>query len=291
MYVFADDQTKMISGNKSTALLNFDVSSMPNHENVTTAQLRLYRRKSQTESDSNSTLPIDLYRVIIYQVLKPATENCPASLRLLDSRQVSVGSSGWETFDVLSAVRHWAVRPKERFGLQIHTFQENGRQPKHSVLILSKNQDDRNLNEDEWNEVRPLLVSYNHDGQEYKKRRQKRAAVASPTAARSKKDFCRRRPLYVNFADVTWDAWIVAPPGYEAYYCQGVCPFPIDYHLNTTNHAVVQTLVHHVNPNAVPGVCCVPTSLKPIRMLYLDANDQTVLKNYPSMVVEGCGCR
>lgn len=292
MCVFADEQTKRISRNESSIVITFDLSSMPGHENVTTAQLRLHRRQGQKKTDSPSSLSINVYRVNIYQVLKPATATRPASLRLLDSRRVDVEKSGWETFDVLSAVRHWTARPEESFGIQIHTLREDGQHTNHSALVFLKEQADRTLNDDEWNDLRPLLVAYNHDGKEYKKRRQKRRAPAiSPTPARPKKNFCRRHPLYVNFVDVNWDEWIVAPSGYDAYFCQGVCPFPIDAHLNTTNHAVVQTLVHNVNPRAVPGVCCVPTTLKPISMLYLNVDEKAVLRNYPSMVVEGCGCR
>jgi len=85
--------------------------------------------------------------------------------------------------------------------------------------------------------------------------------------------------------------WIVAPDGYNAYYCQGDCNFPLAHHLNSTNHAIVQTLVNSVDPTAVPKACCVPTELSAISMLYLDEWDKVVLKNYQDMVVEACGCR
>lgn len=35
-------------------------------------------------------------------------------------------------------------------------------------------------------------------------------------------DCCRER-LYVNFADIEWDDWIIYPPGYHAYFCRGSC--------------------------------------------------------------------
>ena len=79
---------------------------------------------------------------------------------------------------------------------------------------------------------------------------------------------------YVDFAEVGWNDWIVAPPGYNAQFCHGDCPFPLA-----------------VDPSAVPRSCCVPTELSPISMLYLDEYEKVVLKNYENMVVEGCGCR
>nr|6OML_X Chain X, Bone morphogenetic protein 2 and Bone morphogenetic protein 6 [Homo sapiens]6OML_Y Chain Y, Bone morphogenetic protein 2 and Bone morphogenetic protein 6 [Homo sapiens] len=105
------------------------------------------------------------------------------------------------------------------------------------------------------------------------------------------KSSCKRHPLYVDFSDVGWNDWIVAPPGYHAFYCDGECSFPLNAHMNATNHAIVQTLVHLMNPEYVPKPCCAPTELSAISMLYLDENEKVVLKNYQDMVVEGCGCR
>nr|WND63735.1 bone morphogenetic protein 2 [Sinonovacula constricta] len=104
-------------------------------------------------------------------------------------------------------------------------------------------------------------------------------------------NLCGRKPLYVDFTDVGWNDWIVAPHGYEAYYCEGNCPFPLADNMNTTNHAIVQTLVNSVDPRAAPTACCVPTSLSSISMLYLDENNKVMLKQYDEMKVEGCGCR
>jgi hypothetical protein len=106
-----------------------------------------------------------------------------------------------------------------------------------------------------------------------------------------RRENCRRHSLYVDFKDVGWSDWIVAPPGYQGYFCQGQCVFPLAQQLNSTNHAIVQTLVNSVNPSLMPKACCVPTELSPISMLYVDEYDKVVLKNYQDMVVEGCGCR
>lgn len=97
--------------------------------------------------------------------------------------------------------------------------------------------------------------------------------------------------MYVDFTDVGWNDWIVAPPGYDAFYCAGDCIFPLADHMNTTNHAIVQTLVNSATPSVVPRACCVPTLLNSISMLYLDEENKVVLKNYQDMAVLGCGCR
>lgn len=102
---------------------------------------------------------------------------------------------------------------------------------------------------------------------------------------------CQRKEMYVDFREIGWADWIIAPSGYSAYYCDGICPFPISDHLNTTNHAIIQTLVHSLEPRKAAPPCCVPTHLTPISMLYYDNHNNVVLKQYEDMVVGSCGCR
>ncbi|XP_054651144.1 bone morphogenetic protein 16 [Dunckerocampus dactyliophorus] len=120
--------------------------------------------------------------------------------------------------------------------------------------------------------------------------RVKRNGRRATKLKRLSRNRCRRHPLYVDFNDVGWHKWIIAPSGYDAFFCLGECRFPLADHMNSSSHAMVQTLVNSVN-GAVPRACCVPTSLSPIALLYLDPQDRVVLKNYQDMVVEGCGCR
>ncbi|KAK2589068.1 hypothetical protein KPH14_001903 [Odynerus spinipes] len=117
---------------------------------------------------------------------------------------------------------------------------------------------------------------------------------------RRRRNSCRRRPLYVDFALIAYDEWVVAPPGYEAYQCAGKCYYPFGDHLSPTKHAIVQTLVHGalqgtegVNGNKPVGrACCVPTRLAPTSLLYLDASGTlTYQYGYEDMVVAECGCR
>ncbi|MEE6487864.1 hypothetical protein FKM82_015063 [Ascaphus truei] len=104
-------------------------------------------------------------------------------------------------------------------------------------------------------------------------------------------NICRRRRLYIDFRDVGWQNWIIAPRGYLANYCYGECPFPLTEILNGTNHAILQTLVHSMEPEDTPQPCCVAVKLSPISMLYYDNNDNVVLRHYEDMVVDECGCR
>ncbi|XP_042197893.1 bone morphogenetic protein 7-like isoform X2 [Callorhinchus milii] len=101
---------------------------------------------------------------------------------------------------------------------------------------------------------------------------------------------CMKRELYVSFRDLGWQDWIIAPEGYAAYYCEGECSFPLNSYMNATNHAIVQTLVHLINPEKVPKPCCAPTQLNAISVLYFDDSSNVILKKYRNMVVRACGC-
>ncbi|XP_011647076.2 bone morphogenetic protein 5-like [Pogonomyrmex barbatus] len=101
---------------------------------------------------------------------------------------------------------------------------------------------------------------------------------------------CKIQTLYVSFRDLQWQDWIIAPDGYDAYYCSGECNFPLNAHMNATNHAIVQTLVHLVSPGKVPKPCCAPTKLSAISVLYFLDESNVILKKYKNMVVKSCGC-
>lgn len=38
---------------------------------------------------------------------------------------------------------------------------------------------------------------------------------------------CSRRNLRVDFADIGWSEWVIAPRAFDAYYCAGTCGFPM----------------------------------------------------------------
>ncbi|KAK5613640.1 hypothetical protein CRENBAI_018499 [Crenichthys baileyi] len=103
---------------------------------------------------------------------------------------------------------------------------------------------------------------------------------------------CTRRYLRVDFADIGWSEWVVAPKSFDAYYCAGTCGFPIPKLAHPSNHATIQSIVRAVG--IIPGVpepCCVPDQMSPLSVLFLDPDRNMVLKVYPGMSVDTCGCR
>nr|UWM22940.1 bone morphogenetic protein 2 [Solen grandis] len=307
------------------ARLWFNTTHIPLDETLTDAELRVYIERNAThEPDSNAVIR---HKLQVYEIMKPVSKHAEPISRLIDVQDVIVQNSSWVSLDVHPAVLKWKKKPRQNHGLEVRLV-SNKNSPSTSPLKHVRLRRSAQLEEREWNLQRPLLVIYSDDGKssrtkrsteekrsrkkrrkkcekgkkgkkcrkERKKRKNKRDKkndTKNPPGRRRKghNDLCRRKPLYVDFKDVGWNDWIVAPHGYDAYFCEGKCEFPLSDNMNTTNHAIVQTLANSVDARAAPTACCVPTSLSSISMLYLDENHKVMLKQYDDMKVEGCGCR
>lgn len=295
---------------KTTQQFYFNLTSIPDEELITSAELRIYRdqvmgaatpyNNSRNSSTTDSAKVGSSHRINIYEIFGvPATHSGEPLVRLLDTRLVQDSLSRWESFDISTAISRWTSGKGHNHGFMVEVLhpvetemdgEHAQRRNRHVRVSRSVHQDQ---DQDSWPQARPLLVTYGHDGRGdsvLHTREKRQAALRKQRRKHQHKASCKRHALYVDFSDVGWNEWIVAPPGYHAFYCHGECPFPLADHLNSTNHAIVQTLVNSVNSN-IPRACCVPTDLSPISLLYLDEYEKVILKNYQDMVVEGCGCR
>nr|CAD7196659.1 unnamed protein product [Timema douglasi] len=233
-------------------------------------------------------------QILVHDIVRPGVRGGRAAiLRLIDSRVVKAREGDAVLLDVVPAVRRWLENPRGNHGLLVEVRPTTQGRDLHRHVRLRRSAEET---EEQWASQQPVLFAYTDDGKnswssaEDMSRRYKRATYERKHRTKER-EHCRRHSLYVDFADVGWNDWIVAPPGYEAFYCHGDCPFPLSDHHNSTNHAIVQTLVNSMKPSMAPKACCVPTELIPISMLYLDDNEKVVLKNYQEMAVLGCGCR
>uniref|UniRef100_A0A669BCK7 Growth differentiation factor 5 n=1 Tax=Oreochromis niloticus TaxID=8128 RepID=A0A669BCK7_ORENI len=214
-------------------------------------------------------------------------------------------SSTWEVFDVwkvfrgiktqkgqhsqelcfeLEALEHGGGRPMD---LRALGFARHGRTNKEKAFFLAFGKSKkRDLF---YKEIKARSGHDNKTVYEYLfTQRRMRRAPHQTVKARLR---CHRRRLHVNFKEMGWDDWIIAPLEYDAYHCDGACDFPIRSHLEPTNHAIIQTLINSMDPESTPPTCCVPTRLSPISILYIDSANNVVYKQYEDMVVESCGCR
>ncbi|KAJ6665880.1 hypothetical protein lerEdw1_001352, partial [Lerista edwardsae] len=225
-----------------------------------------------------------------------------ADLFLLDTRRAQAFDIGWLVFDITVTSNHWVINPQNNLGLQLCAEMADGR----SINVKSAGLIGRHGPQSK----QPFMVAFFKASEvlfrsvraaNNKKKNQNRNKSSSPQDSSrvpsvadyntsEQKQACKKHELYVSFRDLGWQDWIIAPEGYAAFYCDGECSFPLNAHMNATNHAIVQTLVHLMFPDHVPKPCCAPTKLNAISVLYFDDSSNVILKKYRNMVVRSCGC-
>ncbi|KAM9574009.1 growth/differentiation factor 6 [Guaruba guarouba] len=274
----------------------FDVSTLSETEELVGAELRLFRRASRARRPPAAQLHMQLF---------PCLSSRPLDSRSLDPRAAL--AADWEVFDVRQGLRE--QRPSKGLCLELRASAGSGpprwldlrglgfgRRPRppqeRALLVVFTRARRRSL----LGELRAELGAPQPPAAARRPppRRQRRTAFASRHGKRHGKKSrlrCSKKPLHVNFKELGWDDWIIAPLEYEAHHCEGVCDFPLRSHLEPTNHAIIQTLMNSMDPGSTPPSCCVPTKLTPISILYIDAGNNVVYKQYEDMVVESCGCR
>ncbi|CAL8347746.1 unnamed protein product [Lota lota] len=345
--------------------LLFNVS-VPRHERVTAAELRLY---ALVQNDRRLYRGVDR-RVTVYErgppdegaggppLTRGDSFEAPPGVRgrrpapvELASRQVYGVDGGWEAFDLTAAVQRWRrsesgtthrlevhianLAPEEGNGpegavsrsdltpppegdMTIDTSPEEKHKPLLIVFSNDQSGDDRQdrheLNEMIDHETSDLVLQRDHpelglgspwgegqreDGDDepgeedlIQTRSNRIYDTTSRIRRNAKGNYCRKRSLFVEFKDIGWDSWILAPTGYDAFECSGVCTYPLTKHVTPTKHAIVQTLININSPQKAAEACCVPTKLEPISLLYLDDTGVVTYKyKYEGMVVAECGCR
>lgn len=310
LFIFADEKEHLVQtkscGHGNCVRYWFNVTNIPNEEQLTAAEFRLFIDRDNSALNSVENTKLRRFKAEIYEIMKPEQGNSEAITRLIDVKHIhSKNDSVWTSLDAHPAVLKWKKSSESNHGIEIrilpHTTHPSNLPLNHVRLRRSTS-----LAEKEWHAQRPILVTYTDDKRQVRTKRETNVSKSKQSKKRKRKQRknkkgkrrrrkfkkrCKRKPLYVDFAAVGWTDWIYAPPGYKAYYCQGECEFPYPEFMNATNHAIVQDLVNSINPRKVPKPCCVPTDLSPIPLLYVDEFDQVLLKTYQNMKVEGCGCR
>ncbi|XP_068120009.1 growth/differentiation factor 5 [Hyperolius riggenbachi] len=273
----------------------FDINALEK-DGLLGAELRILRKRS---TDAKVQLSNKFSQIKLYV--------CPANKRpatLLDSRSLSnIDTPKWEVFDIWKLFKNFKNSAQLCFELEVLDkgkpldlktvgFNRTGRPTNEKALFLVFG---RTKKRDLFfNEIKARSGQDDKTVYEYlfNQRRKRRAPfLARKRPNKNSKARCSKKPLHVNFKDMGWDDWIIAPLEYEAYHCEGLCEFPLRSHLEPTNHAVIQTLMNSMDPESTPPTCCVPTRLSPISILYIDSANNVVYKQYEDMVVESCGCR
>ncbi|XP_018611584.1 bone morphogenetic protein 7-like [Scleropages formosus] len=289
------DHDKEISTFPHYREYRFNLSNIPKGDVLTAAEFRIYKDFVHGYPENET------FHVSIFQVLQEQPDRELDSL-LVDLRLTWATEEGWLVFDITSTVTQWILHPEQNLGLQLIVETSDGHSANPGTAGLW---DGRGIQSKQ-----PFVVAFFKAAQvqtrstrstgprqrgparskSSKGQQALRFTSSSGNSSTDQKQACKKHELFVSFQDLGWQDWIIAPEGYAAYYCDGECAFPLNSYMNATNHAIVQTLVHFINPEVVPRPCCAPTQLHAISVLYFDDSSNVILKKYRNMVVRACGC-
>ncbi|NWW91435.1 BMP8B protein, partial [Rhynochetos jubatus] len=273
----------------------FDLTQVPTGEAVTAAEFRIYKARGVTHH-ANNTLHVSVYEIAAEHA------NRESDLFLLDVQDLRAGTEGWLVFDVTAASSHWLVDRKYNLGLRLYVETEDGHSvdPGSAGLLGRRGPRSKQPFMVTFFRASPSPPRVTRAAKSPRRRQPKKTndlphpnklpGIFDDVHAADGRQVCRRHELYVSFQDLGWLDWVIAPQGYSAYYCEGECAFPLDSCMNATNHAILQSLVHLMKPEAVPKACCAPTKLSATSVLYYDSNNNVILKKHRNMVVKSCGC-
>lgn len=183
--------------------------------------------------------------------------------------------NGWLKFDLTNTVRRWLwwKSRSSMLGLRI------------SCKTCGMDIEEIPVSNDPGE--KPFIVINFNTAEQHK--RTKKNGVCEPNSPQ-----CCKQPFYVNFTDIGWDDWIIAPEGYWANFCNGSC---IDDRTSKYNHYVniIQMLrnksllssswLRDLTP------CCSPKKLIAMSLLYTTSAGNIIVNTLPNMIVESCGCK
>ncbi|KAK2870634.1 hypothetical protein Q8A67_023161 [Cirrhinus molitorella] len=297
-----------ISKRLRTHRLLFNIS-VPQQERIVSAELRLHML---LKTDARQRTGAG-WKVSVFDAHRdgrcgtPEDESDP-----LATKHVRRKNSGWEVFDLTKAVQHWKKmntgNPKLEIRIEnLHALKNANEWPvvdldvdrdpdgKHEPALVVFSDDSSESHREGRSEPSRLSQRRTDEERDETPSTQTRSNLIDdgPRVRRSAKtEDCRKAEMYVDFKDIGWDSFILAPAGYQAFTCRGACNFPLAREVTPTRHATIQTLLNLKSPQRAAQACCVPTELKPISLLYENENGVVVLNNkYEGMVVKECGCR
>lgn len=202
----------------------------------------------------------------------------------ISEKMVDARRSGWHTFDVTRSVQALldSGQPSLRLRVSCSPCVDGGLSPilapAGAVRVGQRDQSHR-----------PFLMVVLRSREDPAQRRVKRGLECD-----GKVHVCCKRQFYVNFRDIGWSDWIIAPSGYHANYCEGDCPnhmaslgaSSLSFHSAVINHYRMRGYGPFQNMRS----CCVPTRLRAMSMLYYNEEQKIIKKDIHNMIVEECGC-
>ncbi|XP_029385351.1 inhibin subunit beta Aa isoform X2 [Echeneis naucrates] len=208
---------------------------------------------------------------------------------LLAEKAVDTRRSGWHTFPVSAAVQA-LLESTESTTLSLRVSCPLCADASATLILVSGGSETSQRTNQREQSHRPFLMAVVRQGDSSDSRRRKKRGLECDGKVR----VCCKRQFYVNFKDIGWNDWIIAPPGYHANYCEGECPSHVASITGSTLSFHSTVISHYrmrgYSPFQNLRSCCVPTRLRAMSMLYYNEEQKIIKKDIQNMIVEECGC-
>ncbi|XP_049912461.1 inhibin subunit beta Aa [Epinephelus moara] len=285
----AQETTEIITfaeAGDSQGMVNFVLSKEGSDLSlVEQANVWLFLRLAKTNR-SRAKVTIRLFQ---QRRLPNGRSSLPQDDILLAEKTVDTRRSGWHTFPVSAAVQA-LLESAESTTLSLRVScllcADAGAT---LVLVSSGSETSQRANQREQSHRPFLMAVVRQEDTSDSRRRRKRGLECD-----GKVRVCCKRQFYVNFKDIGWNDWIIAPPGYHANYCEGECPSHVASITGSTLSFHSTVISHYrmrgYSPFQNLRSCCVPTRLRAMSMLYYNEEQKIIKKDIQNMIVEECGC-
>ncbi|XP_042569991.1 inhibin beta A chain-like [Cyprinus carpio] len=215
--------------------------------------------------------------VTIRLLLQQSTEE-----KVLAEKSVDTRRSGWHTFPISASVQELLQHGGSTLRLRVSC--PLCADARATPVLVTPGGGEREQSH------RPFLMAVVRQMDDLSQRRRRKRGLECDGKVR----VCCKRQFYVNFKDIGWNDWIIAPSGYHANYCEGDCPSHVasitgnslSFHSTVINHYRMRGYSPFTNIKS----CCVPTRLRAMSMLYYNEEQKIVKKDIQNMIVEECGC-
>lgn len=104
---------------------------------------------------------------------------------------------------------------------------------------------------------------------------------------------CCRRKVKVDFNELGWDHWVVAPQSFDSYYCIGRCTHFGGFASEDTEGASFYTELMNLQRRARSlglSPCCSPVKFSPLTITVLTGDNEEMTQTLEDVVVRQCGC-
>ncbi len=104
---------------------------------------------------------------------------------------------------------------------------------------------------------------------------------------------CCRRQVSIDFGQIGWGHWVLAPASFQSYYCLGRCKryggFAVDSNEGASFYAEI---MNHQNTGRAMHLvpCCSPVKFAPLTITTLAGDSEEMTQTLKDVIIERCGC-